>query len=226
MSSIKYFILFFVCSISYKSNAEKNVFELIELWSVGTDLSQFNYYVTGQKQGLNFATQLQYKPFRFLTFNNVLGYNEVNDERGQGFVSLNQYNSKGAYVKLGFDVSLGIARYKPNNRFFIGYQWGYLRFSESGVFQMGNLYWSNFNLPYTRQKASYSAHEFIFGYQWIKDNWGIRIQGYAMHDKPNAKISKPNGIIDGYKSPFIPGYGYRRGGVNVILLFPIGWGND
>jgi len=210
------------CLLLNHVRAQEGFLYPAHVWSAGIDLSQFNYMLSQEKLNLHIAGSVQYKPVYFFTINTVFGYNNTRDERGQGYAELEKYNSKGGYAKLGFDLSLGISPRYQNKRLFFGYQWGFLRFSESGEFVKKNPYWSDFKYPFIRDVKNYSAGEFVFGYQWISRIWGLRIQGYGMTLKSDNRISNDNSVVNGYRSPFIPGYGYSRGGVNLILLYRLG----
>ena len=47
----------------------------------------------------------------------------------------------------------------------------------------------------------------------------MKVQIYDLLYNSDFSKLKNNGVINGFPSPFIPGLGYRSGGINLLLYF-------
>lgn len=194
-----------------------NAIDKVHQLSVGLDLSQF-YYLTNIKPGFNAAVFGQYKPFRFLSLHASCFINNISDERRYGYSQLKDYENHGMCLKAGFDGSLRISRNR-DFRAFMGLQFGAISFRESGRFELDNGYWDSHHYVFSTPSRAYQVAEFNIGLQYTKKNWIFRPQFYMFLAKDDKRVSYHNEIADGYYSPFVPGYGYQRKGVNFILMY-------
>ncbi len=221
MSRVTVFLLFCLMCQSQRAFAFLPGFLQERIYGqhqAGIDLSQLNYLVTTKKQGFNAGLFYQYQPFRFLSLNASVFSNHVFTKRRQGYRELVAYESRGTCFKLGFDVSLRLNRNK-STRVFWGYQKGLIHGRESGRFFAGNQYWGDHNFEYATKARNYLVTEWIFGFQFGNRNLVFRPQFYGMFAKDDDRISKRHDIVENYHSPFIPGYGFIRGGINFLLLY-------
>ncbi|MEZ4804498.1 MAG: hypothetical protein R2852_03165 [Bacteroidia bacterium] len=217
---LKQFLLALSCFlISAGALAQVPIFNKSNILAVGLDLSQFNYMIEKKPSAMNFATSVHYKPFYFLSLNGAIGYNKTHSQREQGYSELIEYESKGSFAKFGFDLSLGLSKRYLDKRIFIGYQWSSLNFHESGIFERRNLYWSDLHIPYKRENHKFNAGELVLGYKAMKFRWGYRIQIYSMSSNKDIQISRSESPVSNFRSPFLPGYGYHRSGINFILMY-------
>ena len=213
-----FLILFlFICLQGYS----QQMFEKINMWHAGIDVGQFTYLVTTEKKGFNAAVTGQYKPFYFLALNSSFTYNDINRLRRNGYDKLVEYHSRGACLKLGFDVSVRLSRKERNTRAFIGCQFLHTIYSESGRFQIEN-YWGDHIRTFEVKDRYINAGEIILGFQFAKKRWLLRPQFYFINLKDDIKFSNNDEIVKGYYSPFIPGFGFNRGGLNLIFAYRIG----
>jgi len=185
--------------------------------SLGIDLSQFNYYFN-KKTGFNAAIVGQYKPYRFLGLNASCFINHIDDERKMGYPQLYDFKARGMCFKAGFDGSMRISRNRQL-RAFMGLQLGVISFRESGRFVLENNYWGAHHYVFSSPYRTYQVAEFNAGLQFTKNKWTFRPQFYCFLGKEDKKVSYHNDIVEGYKSPFVPGYGYNRRGVNFIVMY-------
>lgn len=186
----------------------------------GIDLSQFVYFTGPNKKGFNGGAFYQFQPFRFLAFNASGFVNNVYWQRNQGYAELVDYESHGLAVKAGLELSLRLSRSK-NSRLFFGYQEAMISYRESGRFFVDGLYWGVHERAFNLPARTYLATEWIFGFEFCKDKWIFRPQFYGMFADHDARISSHDEVVTGYKSPFIPGFGFIRGGVNLLLLYKL-----
>ncbi|MES2618524.1 MAG: hypothetical protein V4613_11640 [Bacteroidota bacterium] len=192
-----------------------------KVWSLGLDISQFNYLIGTGSKGFNAGVCGQYQPYRFLSINTSLMHNSVNYQRGKWYDRLEKYHSEGVCFKLGFDLSVKISKGEKNTRAFFGYQGMITRYKESGQFEIDN-YWGKYTNTYETKIRQKLAREVIFGLQYNKKQWIIRPQIFSIFAMDDIRISPNDDIVKGYKSPFIPGFGFRRGGINLIVMYRLG----
>jgi hypothetical protein len=188
--------------------------------SIGLDLSQF-YYFTNFKPRFNGAVIAQYKPCRFLAFNASCFINNIQDERRFGYSQLKDYENHGTCFKGGFDGSVRISRNREF-RAFMGLQAAAVSFRESGRFELDNGYWGHHQSVFSTPSRTYGVGELNMGLQFMRKKWIFRPQFYMFLAKDDKKVSYHNDVNDGYRSPFVPGYGYNRRGVNFILMYSLG----
>jgi hypothetical protein len=213
------FMLFVLHSLRGHGLAQGSLFYVPKArqLNVGLDLSQFSYLLDQKKKELNVGIFAQYKPYYLLGFNTSLIYNHVRSPRSNGYKNLEDYHSRGTCLKLGFDLSIRLSRRKRDTRGFIGYQACLVGYKESGRFEIDN-YWGKYTSDFeTRWRTGY-AGEVIFGFQFLKGRWLLRPQVYIVFDNNDRRISRNDAVLNGYSSPFVPGFGYRRGGLNFILV--------
>lgn len=194
--------------------------------NVGLDLSQFNYFVGPNKKGFNGSAMAQYKPYYFLGFSASCFYNNVRFQRDQGYRDLLEYDCSGIGTKLGTELSLSLSRKKRDNRMFLGYQVAFVQFRESGLFVKQEQYWGNYYHGFNSKSKQFVANEIIGGFQFSKGKFKIRTQFYGIFFADDSRVSYDHDIIQGYRSPFLPGYGFKRGGLNLFLLYSFWLGND
>jgi hypothetical protein len=195
----------------------------INQFYIGADLSQFTYI---KHSAFNAGIAAQYKPFYFLSLNSALGYNNVSRFRAVKYRNMVEYNSRGGFLKLGFDLSLRLSKENRNNRIFIGFQTMLIDFKESGRFEIKN-YWDTVSIPFKAEPRVAIANEIIFGFQASYKRWLIRPQFYVTLENDDKRVSYNDkasmGYFDkfltGYRSPFIPGFGFRRGGLNMLVMY-------
>lgn len=216
-------ILFTLLIIGHNVKA-LSPFQKSNEWSAGLDISQFNYFINPGKKGLNMGIIGQYRPYRFLSLNGALIRNYTGAQRGQAIGYLNEYISKGSCIKLGFDVSLKIGKSPHGTRLFFGYQGMAIRYNEAGRFEKTN-YWGTYTQNFETETKTVFAREVIFGLQFRSGRITIRPQVYSIFLKDDIRISHDNTIVEGYKSPFVPGLGFRRSGLNFIMLYRFGQDN-
>lgn len=219
MKTLFSFIACIIICSSLKAINIKNALKIQTLNAhyFGIDISQFNYYFGAGKKGFNMGICHSYKPLHFLSFNSSLTYNNVHYQHKKGYYNLTQYNSKGVCLKLGTDLSLRLSPSRKT-RAFIGCQYGLLNFKESGVFTMPN-YWGTYDHYYQTKAKFYSAWEIIWGLKFNIKKVHIKMQLYSLFEYFDPLISYHDEVVEGYQTPFIPGYGFRRGGLNLIVGF-------
>jgi hypothetical protein len=208
----KLMVLLFICP-AFSSFG----FDKISQAYLGLDLSQFNYMVS-KKAAFNAGLFGQYKPFSFLSLNASMIVNNVYEERGQGYSQLEDYESHGFCFKAGFDLSLRISRNRKSRAFW-GYNGAVINSRESGRFVLDNLYWSPHNYGYQLPSRTFYAAEWVLGFQFEGRKLVFRPQFYGLFNVHDKKISYNDEVAQGYRSPFIPGFGYVRGGINFILMY-------
>lgn len=189
-------------------------------WNIGTDLSQALYIFGTGKKDFNASFCAQYKPFYFLSINTSLSHNSVNNQMGKGYLNLQDYHCRGISSKLGFDLSLGLSKVNKKTRIFIGLQGVFTRYSESGRFEIEN-YWGTHVKPLEMGIRKGLASEIIIGVQFSAKRWLVRPQFYAINIRDAKRISGNDKFITKYKSPFVPGFGYDRMGLNLIVLYSL-----
>ncbi len=217
MLKICCFILLLSCLPAYGQNYPVR----INQWRIGADLSQFYYVFGAGKTDVNASICGQYKPFYFLSLNSSFIYNSVNNQMGKGYINLNDYHCNGASIKLGFDLSIKISRDNKNTRAFIGIHGLYTRYRESGNFEIDNYWGKHVKMLETNPRHGF-AKEFVFGIQFSKKRWSVRPQIYAIYVRDDQRISRNDNIAYEYYSPFVPGFGYDRVGLNLILFYNLG----
>jgi hypothetical protein len=183
----------------------------------GVDLAQLNYYAGSNEKNFNFGINYQYRPVRFLSLNTALIYNHVNYQRSNQYQNIYDYNSKGICFKLGYDVSLGLSNDKKT-RLFIGHQLGILNFKETGDIKIKN-FWGDYNKYFFNKPKTSHATEIIVGVKTNIKKAHLIFQFYSMFLPSDSRVSTQDEIAYGYKSIFLPGYGFKRGGLNLILGF-------
>jgi hypothetical protein len=190
----------------------------IQQFNAGIDLAQFTYNLHPETRGLNAGLFAQYKPFYFLGFHANLIYNNVRSQGSQDYYNLFDYQSRGTCLKLGSDLSLRLGVRRRDTRAFIGGQVSLVRYEESGRFQWEN-YWGEHDQPFNTGFSTAVAGEFLCGLQFQMKKCIFRTQFYIVSNPDNRYISSNDSVLEGYKSPFIPGLGYWRRGLNLVLLY-------
>jgi len=214
------FLLLFAGFVFCSSPVSAQVFEKTNSLNLGVDISPLNYMVSERKRAFNTGFFAQFKPYRFLSFNSSFFIHHVEDVRGQGYPNLTHYASQGHCAKLGFDISLRLNR-KKTSRLFMGYQKAWVNYKESGNFILDNGYWGHHEKIFNTGYRDYLVTEFIAGFQFENKHWVFRPQVYNIFFKDDRKISYHDNIVQGYRSPFIPGFGFKRGGINLLFLYKI-----
>jgi hypothetical protein len=193
---------------------------LVHQHLIGLDLAQINYYTAQENLYLNIGVNYQYRPVRFLSLNSSLIFNDMNKFVSNEYENLYDYKSKGICFKYGYDVSLGLSNDKKT-RLFIGQQFGILNYSESGNVilrefgQRDNYYQQNFS---KKHQTSYGS-ELILGLKTNINKTFLLFQMYFMTEKSDKRVSSRDEIAYGYQSVFLPGYGFKRHGLNLIIGF-------
>jgi hypothetical protein len=190
---------------------------LVHQHMIGVDLAQLNYYVGPNDDNFNFGINYQYQPVRFLSINSALIYNHVNYQRSKYYNNLYNYNSKGVCFKLGYDVSLSLSKDKKT-RLFIGHQLGFVNYKETGEIIVKNQ-WGDYHQQFSYQHKTKHATEIILGIKTHIKKVQLIFQFYSMFLPSDKRVSTHDKIASGYRSVFIPGYGFKRGGLNLILGF-------
>ena len=192
--------------------------ESLNTVSLGTDLSQLNYYFSTDVPNLHFGLWGQYKYNQALGLQAAYGINRTGSERSQGYSNLDDYQSSGFYLKIGPEFSFRVARNKYK-RFCIGFMYNQIDYRESGVFTIKDPYWGDYVYEFRSVKNNFSTYSFNIAYQFGKKNWQMKVQIYDLLYNSDFSKLKNNGVINGFPSPFIPGLGYRSGGINLLLYF-------
>jgi hypothetical protein len=188
--------------------------------NVGLDLAQFNYYLDTHKTGFNAGGFAQYKPYYFLGLNAALVYNNVHTTRSNGYFNLKSYNSRGICLKLGFDASVRLSRRKRDTRALIGFQSDLVAYKESGSFVIEN-YWGNHINTFETRTRLVRVTEINFGFQFLFGRCILRPQVYSIFGMDDESASRNESVMRNYSSPFIPGLGFRRGGLNLLLVYTL-----
>lgn len=184
----------------------------------GVDLGQINYYAAGYAKGPNLGLFYQYKHYRFLSLNASCFYNDISGRQRSYYDLLTDYRSFGGCLKLGFDASLRINRARTT-RLFFGYQEALLKYHEEGSFSAKDQYWPDYEYRFRKSYKPQFATEFILGLSVEKKRLTFRAQIYHMFDDHIRRIEKHDEIVPGYKSVFFPGFGFRKTGLNFLLLY-------
>ncbi len=218
------FLILFLLVVNFNKNCDAQLpnvnIPLVHHHFLGFDMAQFNYLVNDHPRTLHFGVNYQYRPVRFLSLNSALIYNHVNFVRKNEYRNLYDYNSKGLCFKYGYDFSVGITRDK-RTRLFIGQQFGVLRYKESGNIDLNTVIWGNLNYQesFSQQHKTYHASELILGLKTNVKKVHLIFQFYIMSNNSDKKVSSHDEIAEGYKSIFLPGYGFRRNGLNLVIGF-------
>lgn len=212
-------LLLFILHIGAVSAQRLNLKpDLLNTVSLGTDLSQLNYYFSKDAPNLHFGLWGQYKYNQALGLQAAYGINRTGSERGRGYSNLDGYESSGIYLKIGPEFSFRVARNKYK-RFCFGFMYNQISYSESGVFTIKEPYWGDYVYEFRSVKNNFNAFTFNIAYQFGKKNWQMKIQIYDLLFNSDFAKLKNNGVINGFPSPFVPGLGYRSGGINFLLYF-------
>jgi hypothetical protein len=223
MNKTKCILVFLMAFNVYKISHAKlpNVYiPLVHHHFLGFDVAQFNYLVNDHPKTLNFGINYQYRPVRFFSLNAALIYNHVNFVRKNEYRNLYDYNSKGFCFKYGYDFSVGITRDK-RTRLFIGQQFGVLSYKETGDIDLNTLIWGNLNYQesFSQKHSPSHASELVLGLKTNVRKVHLIFQFYMMSNKSDDRVSSHDKIAEGYKSIFLPGYGFRRNGLNLVIGF-------
>lgn len=201
--------------------------EPLNTLNVGVDFSQVLYYVSSKGTGVNLGVSAQYKPYNFVELNASIISNHVRKQGGIRHYNAFEYYSKGYCVKIGATLSARISQKYRTKRIFLGWNTAFASIEEKGSFSFPDLYWSPYVFNIESKRSFIGLDEIVCGLQFPIKKTLLKIQLYSILAKDEARISYiKNDQIGRFYSPFIPGFGYRRGGLNLMLLFPIGWGND
>ncbi|MCC6817538.1 MAG: hypothetical protein IT245_01425 [Bacteroidia bacterium] len=212
-------LLLFVCIANVLTSKAKIILHPVSEFGFGVDMSQFNYYLTSHRVGLNLGVGANYKPFQFLKFN-VAGYiNDVSDMRGNYFSQLESYRSIGNCVKLGPELSIKVSQSPRNKRLTWGYDFCLLNFREQGRFELNDTYWDPYNLSFNTGTKSHTLTQFTIGYQQEWKHIQFKLQLYEILEKSSSKIDRNNSVLEDYDPMFVPGFGYKRAGINVFIYY-------
>lgn len=185
---------------------------------VGLDICQFNYLAGGSPRLANYAVMYQYRAFRFFNINASFFANNVHTKPAHNYVEMTEYASRGSCLKLGGQFNLRLSRNKAS-RIFLGYQGALIHYHETGSFLINRLYWGNHEYRFDKKYPNQLALEYIIGFQFGSERLVFQPQFYAMFDQHIRRVASHNEVLDGYRSPFIPGFGYRKAGINFLVLY-------
>ncbi|HEY1046085.1 MAG TPA: hypothetical protein VGF79_06560, partial [Bacteroidia bacterium] len=116
------------------------------------------------------------------------------------------------------ELSFRVARNKYK-RLCFGFMYNLISYRESGVFIIEEPYWGDYVYEFNSVKNSFSTYTFNIAYQFGRKNWQMKVQLYdVLYNSAFGKM-KNNDVVEGFTSPFIPGLGYRSGGINLLLYF-------
>ena len=184
----------------------------------GVDMCQFGYLAGGRPMLSNYAIMYQYRAFRFFNINASFFSNNVHTKPVGNYVEMTEYASRGLCFKLGGQFNLRLSRNKAS-RIFLGYQGALIHYQETGNFAINQLYWGNHKYSFDKKYPNQFAMEYIIGFQFGRERIVFQPQIYAMFDRHIRKVSSHNEVLDGYRSPFIPGFGYKKAGLNFLILY-------
>lgn len=208
-----------VCSVKAQGFVYKNTENRLHL---GLDLAQFSYIKRGDALMPNLGAVLLFKPYNFLGLNASAFYNSVDAADGH-FSNVKSYSSKGTCYKLGFDLSMGISNKNKNSRLFLGYNYCYINFREKAVFSEEDSYWGgSYDFNYEPSTKKTDVLEYNLGYRTVKGDFQFRLQLYVMFNHHFRDYLREENELGTYDPIFVPGFGYRAGGLNVILAYNIG----
>lgn len=189
-------------------------------YGLGVDLSQNIYYFYDKKVGFNGAVAGFYKPYNFLSLNGAFYYNHVRSDNGNAYFNMKDYRSIGTCFKLGPELSLRIRKTKKlKQRLGWGYQLGFLNFREQAHFVFDEPVWGNYEVDLKTPQKHYRVWEYDFNYQLEAKHWLLKLQVYGLFNSGSRAIDRDNRMFADYKVVFVPGYGYSRGGINVLLFY-------
>lgn len=101
---------------------------------LGVDLTQWTYFVSPHKTGLNIGLCGQYKILKQLSLSSALYFNDVSNSRGNGYINMSDYRSRGYCIKLG--VQTGVKLYstaRSRHSLVTSLSYGRVNFRESGA---------------------------------------------------------------------------------------------
>ncbi len=214
----KYFgLILFLCFyyVSYGNKTPFFNFNSIHKHSFSIDASQLFYIFNNNSPKLNLGLSYHYRPINSLSINSSFFYNAIDRQGDRGYDGLSEYLNKGICIKSGYDISISISKDKKT-RLFFGNQFCFIRSKEIGKLEI-NYYWGNYKAKIESQNKNNFAFETIFGLKKYYKNYFYSIQVYNLSLNRHRIISKREDFLKDYRTPFVPGFGYRSGGVNLLI---------
>lgn len=187
---------------------------------LGVDLTQWTYFVSPHKTGLNIGLCGQYKILKQLSLSSALYFNDVSNSRGNGYINMSDYRSRGYCIKLG--VQTGVKLYKTarsRHSLVTSLSYGRVNFRESGVLNTRSKYWGDDVKIFSTSAKIADCMEWAFGYEFTGVKRSFKFQYYTMFMAYDSKEIVDNSIAAGYRSVFLPGYGFYKMGLNCIYSF-------
>jgi len=187
---------------------------------VGMDLTQLTYFVSPHRTGLNIGLNGQYKLLKQLTATTAFYFNDVSNSRGHGYINMSDYKSRGYCLKLG--VQTGVKLYSaPRSRhsLIVGLNYGKSSFRESGIMVTRSKYWGDYYVPFNTSAKEADCLEMTMGYEFVGVKRSFKVQFYTMYLADDNKGVIDDTVAVGYRTVFLPGYGYNKMGLNCIYSF-------
>ncbi len=170
---------------------------------IGVDLSTIiSGALTPIRRGVDLSVEYNIKPKIFLMLEGGYNYYEKESVRIQ-------YNSKGSYIRLGFDYNLRNP-VSENDRdiFYMGLRYAYSRFTqEVPMYLLVNGYWGNSISSFGPEDGYAHWWEFVTGFKVeVLKNWylgmGMRLKSFISRSKTNIE---PVQFVPGYAKSYNSG---------------------
>ena len=189
-------------------------------YGLGMDLVQPFYMLDSRKNGLNCAFAGMYKPYNFLSLNASVFYNQINYDKKSAYRNLSDYSSIGTCFKLGPELSLKVGRRKKIvRRLGWGYNYGLLNFREKAHIVIHDPVWGDYDVDFKTPQKRFGVWEYYFNYQLEVKTWMLKFQVFGLFNSSSRNINDNTRMFSDYKSIFVPGYGYNRGGINLFVYY-------
>lgn len=188
---------------------------------VGLDISQLSYYLSPHKSGLNIGINGQYKLLKQLSATGGFYFNDVSNSRGNGYINMSDYRSRGYCLKLGIQTGVRVySAIRSRHSVVMGLSFGTVNFRESGLMVTRSKYWGDYYQPFSTSAKNVNSIEFNLGYEFVGLKRSFKLQYYNMLFQYNSSYMN-NSIANRYYSVFVPGYGFFGFGLNCIYSFNI-----
>ena len=184
---------------------------------LGTDLSQLNNYRYKQNTGIHFGLNGHYKVYKQFSLTSSLYYNDINRNLTV-YKNIKDYRSQGYCFKLGVQSGFKIKEGHSRLSMVFGFNYAKVKFRESGSIQSPESYWGDYFHTFRTPLKNADCTELNAGFQIDSKDFGFKVLLYAMIDSYGNKWLRDDDIAENYKSWFVPGYGYFKHGINLMVF--------